>query len=608
MPIVRPKFFPQLFGSRADDGADKTTEGTAVDVTGSTRDVEAGSAHESLEDAGEREIIEHPNEVTKDAQIGLQKAEAAALIWSRSVVYGIYAWIWVCWFIIALQTAVSSNIIYYAYADFASAPQISQAFITSSVLSGVILLPIAKILNLWGRAEGLLIFLVVYVVGLTVLAGSSGPTTFAIGYSLYVIGNSSVGFILNIFVVDTSGLRNRAFVYGFTSTPYICTAFVGSPAAQSFLDNWTWQWSYGIFAIAIFVAVAPLIFVFKFYERKAAKSGLLDHAKSSGRTLWQSFVYFFHEFDVVGSSILVAAFILILLPFSLEVNGYSGYSSATFIAPLVVGVVLLLVFALWERYFASTQFIKWGLFKNRTVVGASVLAAVIFFSYYIWDQYFYYYVQVVYDYDTTITGYVTQGYSSGSPFFAFLFGIYIRQTKYFKNACLYLGVPISLLGAGLLIYFRGSEAYIGYLVMAQIFIALGNSILIIGDDMAVMAASDHDGIPMLIAIISLWGTVGGAIGNAVATAIYTNTFPQALLSALPNATLSDFEDIYLGGSAVQMLYPPGDPTRDAINYAWAYSQKYECIVALAAIVLAFPAVAVWKNHNVDRKQVKGTTI
>jgi hypothetical protein len=57
-----------------------------------------------------------------------------------------------------------------------------------------------------------------------------------------------------------------------------------------------------------------------------------------------------------------------------------------------------------------------------------------------------------------------------------------------------------------------------------------------------------------------------------------------------------------------MAHPPGSATRDAINYAWATSQKYECIVATAIFVLAFPAVGIWKDYSVDKRQVKNTVI
>ncbi|KKK20503.1 hypothetical protein P175DRAFT_0547559 [Aspergillus ochraceoroseus IBT 24754] len=561
----------------------------------------------SLVEENEKEVIQHPNEITQDAQMGVQKAEAAALVWSKTAVYGIFAWIWLCFFITSLQLSISNNMIYYAYAGFASAPQISQAYIVSTIVSGVIQLPIAKILNLWGRAEGYLVFVGVLVLGLIIIASCNGPNSFAAGYTLYWISYNVVNFILSIFIVDLSGLRNRAFLYAFIGTPSICTAFVGPIAAQAFQQRSTWRWSYGCFAIIIFFVFVPLAFVFKFYQRKAEKMGLFVKTPS-GRTTLQSIVHYFHEFDIIGGFLLMAAFVLFLLPFSLEIYGYGGYSSATFITMVVIGILLFPVFAIWESYFVSTHFIKWELFKKRTVLGACVLSALVFFNYNTWDQYLYYYVQVVYNLNTTDTGYVTQTYTVGASIWSVVFGIWIRQTKYFKNVCLFFGVPLFLLGAGLMIHFRGSETQIGYLIMCQIFIAFSGGTLVIGIDMAVMAAADRDSIPMLVAMLGLCSSLGGSIGYAVAVAIYSNTFPQALRSALPNDTQSDLDTLYLGGSAAQLAYPPGSATRSALNHAWATSQKYECIAATAILILAFPAVAMWKNYSVDKKQMKGTVI
>lgn len=497
--------------------------------------------------------------------------------------------------------------IYYAYADFQSAPQISQAFILSTIIAGVIALPIAKILNLWGRAEGFLLFLGLFIIGLIVIASCNGPNSFAAGYTLYTIGNNSVSFILSVFVADATGLRNRAFAYAFIGTPTICTAFAGPLVAQAFYAHSTWRWAYGCFAIIIFSVFVPLAFVLKFFQRRAEKKGIFFEAQSD-RTALQSFIHYFHEFDCVGGFLLTAAFILFLLPFSLEIYGYGGYSSPTFISMVVIGILLFPIFAVWEKFFARIPFIKWELFKNRTVVGACIVSAVIFFNYYTWNQYYYYYLQLVYSLDTAKTGYMTQIYGVGSTIWGVIFGIWIRQTKHFKKICLFFGAPLFMLGAGLMIHFRGAESKIGYLIMCQIFIAFGGGTLVIGDEMAVMAAADREGIPMMIALISLAGSVGGSIGYAVAVAIYSNTFPKALLNALPDEAKADYATIYLGGSPAQLIYPPGSATRDAINHAWSYSQKYECIAACVIVILAFPAVAMWKNYNVDKKQVKGIVI
>lgn len=54
--------------------------------------VDSNSDTLSIEQRNEKEIEAHPNTVTADAQPGLKKVEAAALVWSKKAVYCTYAW------------------------------------------------------------------------------------------------------------------------------------------------------------------------------------------------------------------------------------------------------------------------------------------------------------------------------------------------------------------------------------------------------------------------------------------------------------------------------------------------------------------------------------
>lgn len=369
----------------------------------------------------------------------------------------------------------------------------------------------------------------------------------------------------------------------------------------------TWRWAIGAFAIIMPVVFLPLALVFKHYQKKAEKMGLFAR-EESGRSFAQSFIHYFHEFDIVGCILLMAAFILFLLPFSLASYGFAEYNSAKFIAMVVIGVVLFFVFAAWERFFTRVHFIRWELFKKRTVLGACSLSAILFFSFYSWDLYFYYFVYVVYDLNITYTGYMSAIYTVGSCFWSPVFGVYVRLTKHFKWACMFFGLPLMFLGAGLMIHFRGGEGSIGYVIMCQIFIAIAGGTLVIGEDMAVMASADRDGVPMMLSLIGLFSNVGGAIGYAVSAAISANVFPTALLRALPAAAKADYQTIYLGGYIVQTTYPVGSPIREAINYAWGQSQMYGCVSATAILILAIPCIGVWKNYNVDRAQNKGQVL
>ena len=105
-----------------------------------------------------------------------------------------------------------------------------------------------------------------------------------------------MAYVLDVFMADTSSLKNRALVFAFSTTPYIVTTFIGPPAAQSFIQTSGWPWGFGTFVIIIPVVALPILAVLWINQRKAVKEGLLVREKS-GRTLGQSISFYFWEFD-----------------------------------------------------------------------------------------------------------------------------------------------------------------------------------------------------------------------------------------------------------------------------------------------------------------------
>ena len=69
-------------------------------------------------------------------------------------------------------------------------------------------------------------------------------------------------------------------------------------------------------------------------------------------------------------------------------------------------------------------------------------------------------------------------YSVGSCIWSFGAGILIAKTGRFKAQALFFGVPVTLLGAGLMVHFRQPNVNIGLIVMCQVFIACAGGTLV----------------------------------------------------------------------------------------------------------------------------------
>ena len=316
--------------------------------------------------------------------------------------------------------------------------------------------------------------------------------------------------------------------------------------------------------------------------------------------IYSSPVFTWHQSDnyaAVGVILFAAGLTVFLLPFTLADTAPNGWRSGYIIAMIVVGFVVLVLFGLYESYLAKAPFLNINLLANRTVAGACLLDMTYQVSYYCWNTYFTSFLQVVNNLTLAEAGYVSSTFDVVSGILLIGVGLLIRKTGYFKWL-LFVAVPIYIFAQGLMIYFRRPNQNIGYIVMCQIFISIGGSIFIICEQLAILAASDHQHVAAVLALLYVVGNVGGAI--------WTNTFLQALARYLPSTAEGDLDAIY-GDLSTQLSYPVGSPERLAIQQAYGYAQERMLIAGTAIMSLSFIWILLIKNINVAKvPQVKGT--
>ena len=79
--------------------------------------------------------------------------------------------------------------------------------------------------------------------------------------------------------------------------------------------------------------------------------------------------------------LVIGGFALLLLPFSLAAYQRNTWRSATIICMLVFGAILLILFPIYEKFLAKKSFIPFGLLTDRSVIGACLLAMMLFISF-----------------------------------------------------------------------------------------------------------------------------------------------------------------------------------------------------------------------------------
>lgn len=569
---------------------------TRRDSYGSTSSSNKDDAVVSIDPAEEEAVVA--------IQGGIQQADAINQVWSRSVLILAYSFIFLISFANTLQYQIMSNLMPYVVSEFSSHSLIPTIGIVASIMSGILKLPIAKVIDSWGRPQGLACMIVLATTGLVMMAASRDVKTYAAAEVIYQVGISGFTYVLDIIIADTSSLKDRVLAFAFNSSPTLITTFIGPLIATAFLNGSGWRWAFAFSAILFLVLSIPILSILAINMRKAKARGLLAKRPKSGpwtiSKLRQSLI----DFDALGIFLAAGGLTLILVPFSLlGSSANNSVHSSVAITP-VFGVLLVIAFAVHERK-AKRPFIRFSLLCSRNVAGASLLSITIFIAYFSWDGFYTSYLQVVHDLTLAQAGYIGHIYGIGSCLWSVVVGYLIRRTDRFKWLAL-AALPVHLLGGFLMIFFRRPDTNIAWVVMCQILITIGGSTLVMCDQMAVMAVANHAELASVMALLGLAYYIGSAIGNSLSGAIWNTTLPEMLAKQLPQMSATELT-LIAADLKKQLSYPVGSAVRTAIIAAYGEAQFRMCVTGVLVSLFEILAVCIWKDVRVSQnKQVEGT--
>ncbi|KAK3192057.1 hypothetical protein K4F52_001684 [Lecanicillium sp. MT-2017a] len=528
-------------------------------------------------------------------QGGVEAVEALTTVWSDKTMLTLFILLWLVAFIDDLLQAVQGSVSPYVTSTFNEHGLLGVTGIVATILGGVCNLAIAKVIDIWGRCEGFIVMIFLVIIGMVMKAACINIEMYAAANTIYWVGHIGVGYVITILFADMTTLRNRLILFGLKGTPIICSVFAGPKIADLFVHHSNFRWAFGAFCIIYVFFAIPVIVVFILSKRKGVREGKFPK-KIKTRTYWESTKFYFVEFDVVGMACTTFGFCLLLLSFSLAPKAPNGWKTGYIIAMIVLGVVFIAAFVVWEKYFAKVQYFPFKYLKDRTILASSLLYGFMFMSIFVWDTYYSSYLQVVHDLSITNAGYVLNTFSLTSAIIGPLVGVAIRYIGTFK----YFSIgttPFAILGTALLLKFRTPGSHVGYLVMCQLFNGVYSGVWSLTAQLAIMAVVGHQELAVAIALYGLFGSIGASIGNALAAALWNNILPVELYKNLPDDAKNLTQTIF-GNINVQLSYPMGSPIREATIQAYGHVQRLMVITGVCFIPVCVACLFAWKNINV----------
>ncbi|KAJ6440593.1 tetratricopeptide-like helical [Purpureocillium lavendulum] len=556
----------------------------------------------TFEDSDDSEVDATGNTFDNETQAGVRRVEATTAVWSKTHLVAAYANIWFIYFIISIEEVVVGAMEPFVTSAFEKHSLTAAVEVMSSIIGGVTKIPIAKILDTWGRPQGLALTLLIWVIGLAMMAACQNVETFAAAKVFSSVGSQGVTYCLTIFIADTSSLLNRPLMLAFASSPYVITTWIGGPVSESILSGPGWRWGFGIWTIVTPAVVLPLSALFLWNDRKAELAGIIE--PRTGRITLRDVKKYAVDVDLVGLLIFAAGMALFLLPFNIWSYQEEQWRSPLIIFMITAGTLLIVTFVLWEKYLAPVKFVPVRLLMDRTVFSAGIMFIFVFGQSSIWGSFFTSMLLVVWDTSVTEATYIHNIYRVGSCLAGIMIGLIVHRVGRFKWIAAYYSIPLSMLGVGLLIKFRQASEPLGYVVLCQILVAFAGGPTVLAGEMAMMAPSDHQHVAVLMAILNFFCSVGSAVGSSASSAIWTGTFRRELVKNLPPGAPVD--EIY-GDLEKQLSYPVGSAIRNGIARAYSVSQRYMLIASVSLLACAWVCTWFWRDIKLKKvKQVKGT--
>lgn len=96
--------------------------------------------------------------------------------------------IWIIYFVDTMQQGMTNSLTAYVTSAFGKHSLIAATSIMSSIIGGLIKLPLAKVLDIWGRPHGYFAMVCCLTLGLVMMAACNNVQTYAAAQVFYWVG------------------------------------------------------------------------------------------------------------------------------------------------------------------------------------------------------------------------------------------------------------------------------------------------------------------------------------------------------------------------------------------------------------------------------------
>ncbi|KAL2162297.1 hypothetical protein VTH06DRAFT_7210 [Thermothelomyces fergusii] len=543
---------------------------------------------------------------TDDKSPGVRRAEALAAVLTTADRVFIFLGVFFVAFAYGLDGVLRGSYQPVATASFNQHSLLATVNVLRSVIAAAALPTSAKIADIFGRAELVVLSVFFYVLGTVVETVADNVATFSAGAILNQVGLTMIMLLVEVIVADISSTRARLFFSYIPAMPFLITTWVSGNISAAVLSATTWRWGVGMWCIIYPVCAMPLVVSLALVGRRARKRGLMEKYSEAvkGQETWGAFlVDLFWRLDVIGVVLLIAVFALILVPMTIAGGFQASWTAPQILGPLIVGVCTIPAFVLWQLR-APHPLVPFYLIKDRAVWGALGIAVLLNWSWYMQGDYLYTVLIVAFDFGTAMATRLSSFYSFFSVVTGCLLGLVVFKVRRLK-VFIVAGTCLFMVAFGLLIRYRGdadTSSRAG-VIGAQVVLGIAGGMFPYPAQASLQTVLKHEHLAVMTGLYLATYNLGSAFGTAVSGAIWTQVLPGELherLAPLGNATLATLA--YGRPFDFAAEYPVGTAERQAVIEAYKHAQRLLTITGICLCVPLIAFAAALRNPKLNDQQ------
>ncbi|EPE05235.1 mfs general substrate transporter [Ophiostoma piceae UAMH 11346] len=381
---------------------------------------------------------------------------------------------------------------------------------TAYLLTSTVCQPLyGRLSDIFGRKHVLNGSMLVFLMGSVLCAVSQSMTMLIVSRALQGIGGGGILTTVQNVVSDVVTLEKRGAWEGVLGAVVSVANAIGPLVGGVFTEKVSWRWCFYINLPLTVISILVAVFLLP-----------LKHVTGDIRLKLR-------QIDYMGSMLLLAASVLILLPVSWGGSLYA-WDSAGVLAPLVLGVACLVPFIYVEMRVATLPILPLHIFHERTVFGVLLGGFFTGFAYYVNLYYLPQYYQVVQGASPIKSGVLILPLVVSQTCTSIITGLIVSKTgKYVSQ--MVLGYVLWTIGYGLLSLVTPTLPS-RYLVGFQILSGVGAGSTLMTGLIAMQAALPRNQMAVATGVRNFVRLLGGTIGLSIAAAILNNSLKNELSS------------------------------------------------------------------------------